>query len=251
MRCPLQEVFQEAHRNPPAILEAQYAIPQVHVLTPREGWARRRRQPSRDCVGFQVGDEWIPALDGVDATLESGGRVADVGCGHGASTILLAEAYPESTFVGVDFHEPSIEAARERADAAGVADRVDFEVATAKSYNDGGYDFVTTFDAFHDLGDPVGAAAHVRETLADDGTWMIVELVAGDSVAENLNPMGRTAYSISTLVCTPCALDQEAELVLGAQAGESGIREAVTDGGFSRFRRAAETPLNMVFEAKP
>ena len=196
-------------------------------------------------------DTWIPALDGVDETLATGGRVADVGCGHGASLILMAEAYPESTFVGIDYHEPSIEAARERAEDAGVADRVDFEVATAKSYAGTSYDFVTTFDAFHDLGDPVGAAAHIRDTLTDDGTWMIVELFANDAVADNLNPMGRAAYSISTLVCTPGALDQEAELVLGAQAGEAGIRDAVTDGGFTRFRRAAETPLNLVFEAKP
>ncbi|HKJ59826.1 MAG TPA: class I SAM-dependent methyltransferase [Halobacteriales archaeon] len=196
-------------------------------------------------------DDWIPALEGVEATLEAGGRVADVGCGHGASTILMAEAYPESTFVGVDYHEPSIETARQRAEEAGLADRVSFEVATAKSYDGAAYDFVTTFDAFHDLGDPVGSAAHVRDTLADDGAWMIVELFANDRVEDNLNPMGRAAYSISTLVCTPCALDQEAERVLGAQAGEPGIRDAVTDGGFTRFRRAAETPLNLVFEARP
>jgi len=196
-------------------------------------------------------DNWIPALDGVDATLAGGGRVADVGCGHGASTILMAEAYPDSMFVGVDIHEPSIAAARERAADAGVADRVTFEVATAKSFDGTRYDFVTTFDAFHDLGDPVGAAAHILDALADDGTWMIVELFSNDRVEENLNPMGRAAYSISTLTCTPGALDQEAERVLGAQAGESGIRNAVTEGGFSRFRRAAETPLNLVFEARP
>jgi len=196
-------------------------------------------------------EEWIPALDGVDATLRSGGRVADVGCGHGASTILLAKEYPEATFVGIDAHERSIETARERAKAAGVDDRVTFEVATAKSYNGSAYDLVATFDAFHDLGDPVGAAAHVRDTLAEDGTWMIVELFANDHVEDNINPMGRAAYSISTLVCTPCALDQEAERVLGAQAGETGIRDAVTEGGFSRFRRAGETSLNLVFEAKP
>ena len=196
-------------------------------------------------------DQWIPALDGVDATLRAGGRVADVGCGHGASTILMAEEYPESTFVGIDAHERSIATARERAEEAGVADRVDFEVARAKSYNGADYDFVATFDTFHDLGDPVGAAANVRDTLTEDGTWMIVELFANDRVEDNLNPMGRAAYSISTLICTPCALDQEAERVLGAQAGEPGIRDAVTDGGFSRFRRAAETPLNLVFEAKP
>jgi 2-polyprenyl-3-methyl-5-hydroxy-6-metoxy-1,4-benzoquinol methylase len=196
-------------------------------------------------------DNWIPALDGVDTTLQESGRVADVGCGHGASTILMAETYPESTFVGIDYHEESIAAARERAEESGVSDRVSFEVATAKSYNGAGYDFVTTFDAFHDMGDPVGAAAHVRDTLTDDGTWMLVELFANDRVEDNLNPMGRAAYSISTLACTPGALDQEGERVLGAQAGETGIREVVTDGGFSRFRRATETPLNLVFEAKP
>jgi len=196
-------------------------------------------------------EHWIPALDGVEETLATGGRVADVGCGHGESTVLMAEAYPESTVVGVDPHAPSIEAARERAEDAGVADRVEFQVADATSYDGGPYDFATTFDALHDMGDPVGAAAHVRDTLADDGAWMVVELIAGDGVADNLNPMGRAAYSISTLVCTPCALDQEAERVLGAQAGEPGIRDVVTDGGFSRFRRAAETPLNLVFEAKP
>jgi ubiquinone/menaquinone biosynthesis C-methylase UbiE len=196
-------------------------------------------------------DDWIPALDGVDATLTGGGRVADVGCGHGVSTILMAEAYPDSTFVGVDIHEPSIAVAREHAADAGVADRVTFEVATATSFDGARYDFVTTFDAFHDLGDPVGAAAHIRDVLVDDGTWMIVELFSNDRVEENLNPMGRAAYSISTLTCTPGALHQEAERVLGAQAGESAIRNVVTEGGFSRFRRAAETPLNLVFEAKP
>ncbi|MFP4626284.1 MAG: class I SAM-dependent methyltransferase [Natronomonas sp.] len=196
-------------------------------------------------------DNWIPALDGVVETLETGGHVADIGCGHGASTIVMAEAFPESTFVGIDYHEPSIAEARERAEDAGVADHVEFEVATAKSYNGGNYDFVTTFDAFHDMGDPVGAASHIHDTLTDDGTWMLVELFANDRVEDNLNPMGRAAYSISTLICTPCALNQEAERVLGAQAGEASIREVVTDGGFSRLRRAAETPLNLVFEAKP
>ena len=184
-------------------------------------------------------DEWIPAFDGVHETLESGGGVADVGCGYGASTVIMAEAYPESTFLGVDYHEASIEAARERAAAAGVDDRVGFEVATAKSYNGGGYDFVAMFDCLHDMGDPVGAARHVRETLSDDGAWMIVEPYAEDRVEAHLNPLGRVGYSISTLVCTPCSLDQEAELVLGAQAGEADIREVVTEGGFTRFRRAA------------
>jgi len=196
-------------------------------------------------------DAWIPALDGVQETLESGGRVADVGCGYGASTVIMAEAYPDSTFVGVDYHEASIEAARERAAAAGVDDRVEFEVATAKSYNGGGYDFVTMFDCLHDMGDPVGAARHVGETLTDDGAWMVVEPYAEERVEDNLNPLGRVGYSISTLVCTPCSLDQEAELVLGAQAGEAGIREVVTEGGFTRFHRVAESPQHIVYEARP
>ena len=196
-------------------------------------------------------DNWIPALDGVDATLQDGGCVADVGCGYGASTVLMAEAYPNSTFVGIDYHEPSMEAARERAAEAGVSERVSFEVATAKSYNGAGYDFVTMFDCLHDMGDPVGAATHVRDTLTEEGTWMMVEPYASDEVEENLTPVGRAFYSVSTLVCTPNSLNQEGERVLGAQAGEARIREVVTDGGFTRFRRATETPFNLVFEAKP
>jgi len=195
--------------------------------------------------------DWIPAFDGVHETLDAGGCVADVGCGYGASTVIMAEAYPNSTFVGVDYHEASIEAARERAAEAGVADRVDFEVATAKTYNGGGYDFVAMFDCLHDMGDPVGAARHVRESLTNDGAWMIVEPYAEDRVEDNLTPLGRVGYSISTLVCTPCSLDQEADLVLGAQAGEAGIREVVTEGGFTRFRRAAESPIHLVYEARP
>ena len=196
-------------------------------------------------------DNWIPALDGMEATLEAGGRVADVGCGYGASTILMAEAYPDSTFVGIDYHEPSIEAACERAAEAGISERVSFEVATAKSYNGAGYDFVTMFDCLHDMGDPVGVATHVRDTLTEDGTWMMVEPYASDLVEENLNPVGRAFYSVSTLVCTPNSLNQEGERVLGAQAGEGRIREVATDGGFTHFRRATETPFNLVLEAKP
>ena len=196
-------------------------------------------------------DDWIPALDGVEARLEAGGRVADVGCGLGTSTIIMAEAYPDSSFLGVDFHEHSIEVARERAAEAGVDDRVDFEVATATDYDGGRYDFVTTFDCLHDMGDPVGAARHVRETLHADGTWMIVEPYAEDRVEDNLNPLGRVGYSISTLVCTPCSIDQDGDRVLGAQAGEVRIREVVTEAGFTEFRRAAETPINLVFEAGP
>jgi SAM-dependent methyltransferase len=194
---------------------------------------------------------WLPALDGVVAKLEQGATVADVGCGHGASTILMATAFPRSTFVGFDYHDGSVATARGRAEAAGVADRVRFDVAPAQSYAGRDYDLVTMFDCLHDMGDPVGAARHVRESLAPDGTWMIVEPFAGDRVEENLNPVGRAYYGFSTLLCTPASLSQEVGLALGAQAGEARIREVVERGGFTRFRRAAETPFNLVFEARP
>jgi SAM-dependent methyltransferase len=194
---------------------------------------------------------WIPALDGVEAKLKQGAKVADVGCGLGASTILMAQAYPESSFAGYDYHLASIEIARQKAAEAGVADRVKFEVAKAKDYPGAGYDFVAFFDCLHDMGDPVGAAAHVLQSLAPDGTWMIVEPFAGDRVEENLNPVGRIYYSASTLLCTPASLSQEVGLALGAQAGEARIREVVTQGGFKQFRRASETPFNLIFEAKP
>ena len=195
---------------------------------------------------------WIPSLDGVEEKLKSGAKVADVGCGLGASTILMAQSYPASTFVGYDYHEGSIEMARQRAREGGVSDRVEFEVARAKDYPGGGYDFVAFFDSLHDMGDPAGAAAHVRESLAPGGTWMIVEPFAGDKVEDNLNPVGRVYYSASTLLCTPASKSQEVGLALGAQAGEARLREVVTGGGgFSHFRRAAETPFNIVYEAKP
>jgi len=194
---------------------------------------------------------WIPALDGVEAKLTEGARVADVGCGHGASTILMAKAYPKSTFIGFDYHGPSIEYARKSASEAGVSDRVTFEVAKAKDYPGHDYDFVTFFDCLHDMGDPVGASAHVLESLKKDGTWMLVEPFAGDKLEDNLNPVGRAFYGASTLLCTPGSLSQEVGLGLGAQAGEAKIREVVTSGGFSRFRRASQTPFNLVFEARP
>jgi 2-polyprenyl-3-methyl-5-hydroxy-6-metoxy-1,4-benzoquinol methylase len=194
---------------------------------------------------------WLPALDGVVEKLERGAKVADVGCGHGASTILMAKTYPSSTFVGSDYHAGSIETARRRAEEAGVADRVTFEVTPAAGYSGSNYDLVTMFDCLHDMGDPAGAARHVRETLAADGTWMIVEPAAGDRVEDNLNPVGRAYYGFSTLLCTPASLSQEVGLALGAQAGEARIRDVVTAGGLSRFRRAAETPFNLVFEARP
>jgi SAM-dependent methyltransferase len=194
---------------------------------------------------------WLPALDGVVATLERGATVADVGCGHGSSTILMAQAFPNSTFVGSDYHEGSIETARQRAQSAGVADRVHFEVAAATAYSGTEYDLVTMFDCLHDMGDPVGAARHVRGTLKPDGTWMIVEPQAGDRVEENLNPVGRAYYGFSTLLCTPASLSQDVGLALGAQAGEARIGDVIGAGGFTRFRRAAETPFNLVFEARP
>lgn len=196
-------------------------------------------------------DEWIPALDGIDARLREGARVADVGCGHGASTITVAEAYPDSEFVAIDYHDHSIVVARERAEKAGIADRISFEVATAKEFNGADYDLVMMFDAYHDMGDPVGVASHVRETLADDGTWMLVEPFATDRVEDNLNPIGRAFYCASTLACVPNSLDQGGDPVLGAQAGEARLREVITAGGFTSVRRATETPFNLVLEAKP
>jgi SAM-dependent methyltransferase len=194
---------------------------------------------------------WIPALDGVAQKLEAGGEVADVGCGLGASTILMAKAYPKSRFVGFDYHDGSIDAARRSAQRAGVADRVRFEVAKAKDFPGGEYDFVAVFDCLHDMGDPIGAATHVRKSLAKDGTWMIVEPFAQDKLEDNLNPVGRVYYGFSTLLCTPCSRSQEVGLCLGAQAGERRVREVVTAGGFSRFRCATQTPFNLVFEARP
>ena len=194
---------------------------------------------------------WIPSLHDVKAKLEVGARVADVGCGNGASTLLMAKAFPNSQFFGFDYHDKSIAAARESANREGVAERVTFEVAKAKNYTGKDYDFVAVFDCLHDMGDPVGAAAHVRQSLAKNGTWMIVEPFANDQLKDNLNPVGRVYYSFSTLLCTPCSRSQEVAACLGAQAGESHIREVVTSAGFSRFRRATETPFNIVYEARP
>jgi SAM-dependent methyltransferase len=193
---------------------------------------------------------WIPALEGVEAKLIRGAKVADIGCGHGASTILMAKAFPKSKFIGFDYHGQSIEAARKAAKKAGVADRVTFEQASAKAYPGNDYDLVAFFDCLHDMGDPVGAATHVLRSLAKDGTWMIVEPFANDRVEQNLNPVGRVYYSASTLICTPASRSQEVGLALGAQAGEAKIKDVATRGGFKRFRRATETPFNLVFEAR-
>ncbi|MGE5689110.1 MAG: class I SAM-dependent methyltransferase [Pseudomonadota bacterium] len=195
--------------------------------------------------------EWLPSLDGVVEKLERGALVADVGCGHGASTALMAQTFPASRFRGFDYYDDAVETAAARARDAGVDDRVEFAAAPAASYSGDGYDLVTMFDCLHDMGDPVGAARHVRSTLAPDGTWMIVEPRAGDRVEDNLNPVGRAYYGFSTFLCTPSSLSQDVGLALGAQAGEARIREVVLGAGFSGFRRVAETPFNMVFEAKP
>lgn len=194
---------------------------------------------------------WIPALDEVAEKLQSSARVADIGCGLGASTILLAEHYPNAQLMGCDYHDGSIELARKRAADAGVADRIAFEVASATTFAGTGYDLVTTFDCLHDMGDPLGAAQHIRRAIAPDGTWMIVEPFAGNAVAENLNPVGRVYYNFSTFLCLPNARSQPGAYALGAQAGEKAIGEIVRQAGFTRFRRAAETPFNLVFEARP
>lgn len=216
-----------------------------HVHDVHEGCERFFRSGYR----AHLISEWLPALEGVVEKLERGAIVADVGCGHGASTILMARAFPNSTFVGSDYHDGSIETARERVHDAGLDGRVEFQVATAATYEGTGYDLVTMFDCLHDMGDPVGAARHVRSTLSPDGTWMIVEPNAGDRIEDNFNPVGRAYYGFSTLLCTPASLSQEVGLALGAQAGEARIRDVVEAAGFTRFRRAAETPFNLVFEA--
>jgi SAM-dependent methyltransferase len=195
--------------------------------------------------------EWLPALEGVEDKLRAGARVADIGCGHGASTIIMARAYPASAFTGFDYHDASIDAARRAAEEDGLGDRVSFQVAAAQDYPGSGYDLVTSFDCLYDMGDPVGAARHVLSTLAPDGTWMIVEPYANDRPKDNLTPVGKIYYSASTLVCTPASRAQELGLALGAQAGESRMRDVVTQAGFGRFRRAAETPVNIVYEARP
>ena len=222
------------------------------------GWHEHQEGVFHGCEKFfrpgyaaNLVSTWIPALQDVKAKLEAGARVADVGCGKGASTLLLAKAFPKARFFGFDYHDKSIEAAREYARRDGIADRVTFEVAKAKEFPGRDYDFVAVFDCLHDMGDPIGAATHVRKSLAKDGTWMIVEPFANDQLKDNLNPVGRVFYSFSTLLCTPCSRSQEVGMCLGAQAGEKRIRDVVTAAGFSRFRRATETAFNIVYEARP
>src|SRR6201996_4590716 len=194
---------------------------------------------------------WLPSLDGVVHKLQSRALAADIGCGHGWSTVLMAKAFPNSTFVGYDFHPSSIEEAQTHAQEHGVSGNARFEVATAKGFPGAGFDLVTCFDCLHDMGDPAGTAAHIRQALKPDGTWMVVEPMAGDRLEDNLNPVGRLYYAGSTMICVPTSLAQEVGAALGAQAGEAKLRAVMTDGGFSRVRRATETPFNMVLEARP
>jgi SAM-dependent methyltransferase len=264
-----EQAFTLAHEDSPAYLPGAFelalgslaAVPRIAEsfrTGAGMGWHEHEDGVFHGCEKFfrpgyaaNLVSSWIPSLNDVKDKLEAGARVADVGCGKGASTVLLAKAFPKSQFFGFDYHDMSIEAARESAKREGVADRVTFEVSKAKSYPGKDYDFVAVFDCLHDMGDPVGAAQHVRESLHADGTWLIVEPYAEDRVEANFNPVGRMMYAASTMVCVPASMSQEVGLALGAQAGESRLREVVTAGGFNRFRRATATPFNLVLEARP
>ena len=264
-----EQAFTLAHEDSPSYLPGAFelalgslaAVPRIAEsfrTGAGMGWHEHDDGVFQGCEKFfrpgyaaNLVSSWIPALHDVNQKLEAGARVADVGCGKGASTLLMAKAFPKSRFFGFDYHDKSVESARESARLAEVAGRVSFDVSKAKEFPGKDYDFVAVFDCLHDMGDPVGAAEHVRQSLAKDGTWMIVEPFANDQLKDNLNPVGRVYYSFSTLLCTPCSRSQEVGLCLGAQAGEKRIREVVTSAGFSRFRRAAETPFNIVYEARP
>jgi SAM-dependent methyltransferase len=250
----LPGLFQIAHgtiRDTPSIVAAARRGDGV-------GWHEHNEDVHVGCERFfapsyraHLVGEWLPACDGVVDKLGAGGRAIDVGCGHGASTVLMAQAFPDARFVGSDYHQASIDTARQRAVEAGVGDRIQFVTESAQALDGDGYDLATTFDCLHDMGDPVGAARHIRGLLDDDGTWMIVEPAAGDHVQDNFNPVGRAYYGFSTLLCTPSSLAQDVGLALGTQAGPARIRDVVTAGGFSRFRLVAQTPFNNVFEARP
>ncbi|WP_113700623.1 class I SAM-dependent methyltransferase [Nonomuraea lactucae] len=240
------------------MLRAEPRITEAFRTGAGVGWHEQDEDVFVGCDAFyrpayvaELIPSWIPALDGVEAKLAAGGRVADVGCGLGSSSTLLAQAYPRTTVVGSDYHAESIALARKRAADAGLADRLSFEVATAHTFTGTDYDLVTMFDCLHDMGDPLGAARRVREALAPDGTWLLVEPFASDKVEENFNPVGRLYYSASTFLCVPNGLSQPGGYALGAQAGEAAIREVVAEAGFTRFRRAVQTPFNLVYEIRP
>jgi SAM-dependent methyltransferase len=245
--------FQIAHgtvRDAPRILEAARSGDGL-------GWHEHNDDVHTGCERFfrpgyhaNLVDSWLPALDGVVDRLRAGARVADIGCGHGASTILMAQAFPASEFTGSDYHAGSVDTARGRAADAGLDGRIRFQVAAATAFTGGPFDLVTTFDALHDMGDPIGAAKQVFSSLADDGTWMIVEPAAGDAIEDNLNPVGRAYYGFSTLLCTPSSLAQDVGMALGTQAGPARIRDVTTAAGFTRFRVAAQTPFNNVLEVR-
>jgi SAM-dependent methyltransferase len=239
-------------------LQAEHKVTEAFRSGAGVGWHEHDEQVFSGCERFfrpgyaaSLVTGWLPALGGVEAKLNAGARVADVGCGHGASTTLMARAFPKSSFTGSDYHEESITRARKHVADAGLAGQVKFDVASAQTFDGGPYDLVTTFDCLHDMGDPVGAARHIREMLAPDGTWMVVEPYAGNCVTDNLNPVGRVYYSFSTFLCVPNALSQDGGYSLGAQAGEEAIRRLAADAGYARFRRAAETPFNIVYEVRP
>ena len=253
--CPgyVQGLFQIAHgtvRDAPHIVAAARTGEGY-------GWHEHNTDVHLGCERFfrpsylaHLTTDWLPALDGVVGRLERGGRVADIGCGHGATSVLLAQSFPNSSVVGTDYHAESIEVARQRAVEAGVAERVAFHAAGSTEHPGQGYDLVTMFDCLHDMGDPVGAARHVKEILAPDGTWMIVEPIAGDRPEENFNPVGRAYYAFSTLLCTPSSLAQDVGNALGTQAGPARIRDVTAAAGFTRFRTVASTPFNNVFEVR-
>src|ERR1700739_5004924 len=240
-----------------SLMKDEEKITDIYRTGKGMGWHEHEKGLFEGCERFfrpiylaNLVSSWIPALDGVEAKLKAGARVADIGCGHGASTIVMAKAYPKSQFFGFDYHLPSIERARKLAAEDGVGDRVTFAQANAKDFPSRGYDLVAFFDCLHDMGDPVGAGKHVKETLAKDGSWMIVEPFSHDNLKDNLNPVGCIFYHASTFICTPASLSQEVGLGLGAQAGESRLRQVATEAGFTRFRRATETPFNMIFEVR-
>jgi SAM-dependent methyltransferase len=259
-----------AHRDSPVFLEGAFELgaamiegqPKVEAAF-RTG-AGVRWGDSAGCLFCAVGaffrpgyvnnivQAWLPSLDGMSARLESGASVADIGCGVGFSTLLMAEAFPNSTFVGYDFHEPSIEQARVHAQSHGLADRVRFETAAAKSIAGRGFDLITMFDCLHDMGDPRGCAAHMRKLLKDDGIWMLVEPIAADDPKDNIgNPISRLFYNASTMICVPTSLDQEVGEALGSQAGEAKLSDVLKGAGFTHVRRATQGPFNMVLEARP